>query len=107
MFYAIVSFGGLISEYTDKIRVNTDQIEKILTEFSNPGTPEKIIEVMENNQNLPPGYREILIKIASHPEMGKKSREALARKLIEKEEAKDAKSLEKTDIVTRLAPPWD
>ena len=36
MLYAIVNLGGLISEYTDKIRVNTDQIEKILTEFSNP-----------------------------------------------------------------------
>lgn len=104
MFYAIVSFGGLISEYTGRIRVNTDQIEKIISEFSNPGTPEKIIEVMENNPNLPPGYREIITRIASHPEMGSKSREALARKLIEKEEAKTAKSLEKTDMVTRLGP---
>lgn len=104
MFYAIVSFGGLISEYTGRIRVNTDQIEKIISEFSNPGTPEKIIEVMENNPNLPPGYREIINKLASHPEMGSKSREALARKLIEKEEAKTAKSLEKTDMITRLGP---
>lgn len=104
MLYAIVSFGGLISEYTGRIRVSTDLIEKIIGEFSNPGTPERIVEVMEHNQNLPPSYREIITRIASHPELGSKSREALARKLIEQEEARAAKSLEKTDMVTRLGP---
>ena len=28
MIYAIVSFGGLISEYTSRIRIETKQIEK-------------------------------------------------------------------------------
>lgn len=103
MLYAIISFGGLISEYTGRIRVSTDQIEKIITDISNPGTPDKIKQVMENS-DVPQGYKDIIIKIASHPELGTKSREALARKLIEKEEATAAKSLEKTDIVTRLGP---
>ncbi|MDI9438179.1 MAG: MotA/TolQ/ExbB proton channel family protein [Euryarchaeota archaeon] len=104
MIYAIVSFGGLISEYTSRIRIETKQIEKIISEFSNPGTPDNIIEIMEQNQDLPYGYRETITRLASHPEMGSKSREALARKLIEKEEARAAKSLEKTDMVTRLGP---
>lgn len=103
MVYAIVSFGGLISEYTGRIRVSTDQIEKIISDISNPGSSEKIIEVMENS-DVPEGYKTIITKIASHPELGTKSREALARKLIESEEARAAKSLEKTDIVTRLGP---
>ena len=103
MIYAIVSFGGLISEYTGRIRVSTDQIEEIISEISNPGSSEKIIEVMEKS-DVPEGYKNIISKIASHPELGTKSREALARKLIENEEAKAAKSLEKTDIVTRLGP---
>ena len=42
MVYAIVSFGGLISEYTGRIRVSTDQIEKIISDISNPGSSEKI-----------------------------------------------------------------
>lgn len=103
MLYAIISFGGLISEYTGRIRVSTDQIEQIITDISNPGTPERIKEVMENS-DVPQGYKNIITKIASHSELGSKSREALARKLIEKEEAMAAKSLEKTDIVTRLGP---
>lgn len=103
MLYAIVSFGGLISEYTGRIRLDTNQIAKIISDFSNPGTPERIKEVMENS-DIPSNYKDIIIKIASHPELGSKSREAMARKLIENEETKAAKSLEKTDIVTRLGP---
>jgi biopolymer transport protein ExbB/TolQ len=103
MLYAIISFGGLISEYTNRIRVSTEEIEKIISDFANYGTAEGIKEVMDKS-SVPTGYKNIIMKIASHPEMGSKSREALARKLIEKEEAMAAKSLEKTDIVTRLGP---
>jgi len=103
MLYAIISFGGLISEYTGRIRVSTDEIEKIISDFANTGTSEGIKEVM-GKSDIPAGYKNVIIKIASHPELGSKSREALARKLIEKEEAMAAKSLEKTDIVTRLGP---
>jgi len=103
MLYAIISFGGLLSEYTNRIRISPEQIEKLIIDFSNPGTPEQIIKVMENS-DVPTGYKNIIIKIASHPELGSKSREALARKLIENEEAIAAKSLEKTDMVTRLGP---
>jgi biopolymer transport protein ExbB/TolQ len=103
MLYAIISFGGLISEYTNRIRISTEEIEKIISDFANYGTTEGIKEVMDKS-SVPTGYKNIISKIASHPEMGSKSREALARKLIEKEEAMAAKSLEKTDIVTRLGP---
>lgn len=103
MLYAIISFGGLISEYTNRIRISTDEIEKIISDFTNNGTSEGIKEVMDKS-SVPNNYKAIIIKIASHPELGSKSREALARKLIEKEEAMAAKSLEKTDIVTRLGP---
>ncbi len=103
MLYAIISFGGLISEYTNRIRISTEEIEKIISDFANYGTAEGIKEVMDKS-SVPTGYKNIINKIASHPEMGSKSREALARKLIEKEEAMAAKSLEKTDIVTRLGP---
>jgi biopolymer transport protein ExbB/TolQ len=103
MLYAIINFGGLISEYTNRIRISTEEIEKIISDFANYGTAEGIKEVMDKS-SVPTGYKNIVMKIASHPEMGSKSREALARKLIEKEEAMAAKSLEKTDIVTRLGP---
>lgn len=103
MVYAIISFGGLISEHSSRIRFDAGKTENLIRSISNPGTPEKIIEEV-NKSELSKSSKEVLIKIASTPNMGPKSREALARKLIEGEELKAAKSLEKTDIVTRLGP---
>ncbi|MBI5679315.1 MAG: MotA/TolQ/ExbB proton channel family protein [Methanobacterium sp.] len=103
MVYAIVSFGGLISEYSSRIKFDVLKVEKIIKDISNPGTPENIMEVVEKS-DLPKNHKEILIKLAGSTNIGSKSREALARKLIENEELKIAKSLEKTDIVTRLGP---
>ncbi len=68
-----------------------------------PGTSEDIIKAV-NESELPRSSKEVLIKIASTPNIGPESREALARKLIENEELNAAKSLEKIDIVTRLGP---
>jgi len=103
MVYAITSFGGLISEYSGRINFDVGKVEKLMKDISNPGTPENIMEIVEKS-DLPKNHREILIKIAGSGNIGFKSREALARKLIENEELKIAKSLEKTDVVTRLGP---
>ena len=103
MVYAIISFGGMLSEYSGRIKFDTGQVEKIINDISSPGTPENIMEVVEKSE-LPINHKEILIKIAGSSNLGPKSREALARKLIENEELKIAKSVEKTDIVTRLGP---
>ncbi|MDI6725155.1 MAG: MotA/TolQ/ExbB proton channel family protein [Methanobacterium sp.] len=103
MVYAIINFGGLISEYSGRIKFDVGKVEKIIKDISNSGTPENIMEVVEKS-DLPQNHKEILIKLAGSPELGFKSREAFARKLIENEELKIAKSLEKTDVVTRLGP---
>jgi len=103
MLYSIISFGGLISEYTSRVKYNVKEIESVIRSISNPGSPEKVISVVENS-NMPQSYKDILINLASNSDLGEKSREALARKLIENEELKAAKSLEKTDMVTRLGP---
>jgi len=103
MIYAIISFGGMLSEYSGRIKFDVGKVQKIIKDISNPGTPEHIMEVIEKS-DLPKNHKEILINLAGSTNIGLKSREALARKLIENEELKIAKSLEKTDIVTRLGP---
>lgn len=103
MVYAIVTLGGLISEYSGRIRTDVKELESAIKSISNPGTPEKIIEVVDS-MDIPQSQKAVLTDIAGAAELGPKSREALARKLIENEELRAAKSLEKTDIVTRLGP---
>lgn len=101
--YAIIEMGGLIAEYSGRTKTNIDEIEGIINSVSNPGTPETIAEVLEKS-NLPKNHKEILDKISNSVNLGETSREALARKLIENEEIKAAKSLEKTDIIAKVGP---
>ena len=103
LIYAIISFGGLISEHSNRIKFNSEKVENLMAKISNPGTQEEIIGEV-NKSELPTSSKEVLIKIASTPNIGPESREALARKLIENEELKATKSLEKIDIITRLGP---
>lgn len=103
MAYAIITFGGMISEYSSRIKTTPKEIEDIIKAISNPATPERIMEVVEKS-GIPQGQKNILIDLANTSGMGPSSREALARKLVENEEIKAMKGIEKTDIVTRLGP---
>lgn len=103
MVYAILQAGGILSEYSSRIRTDVNEIEGIINSISNPGTPETIKEIVEKS-NIPRSHKEILKKIAVNDRMGKNSREAFARKLIEAEENKAAKSIEKTDIIAKIGP---
>nr|WP_319372956.1 MotA/TolQ/ExbB proton channel family protein [uncultured Methanobacterium sp.] len=103
LIYSIVQAGGLLSEYTSRIRTDVNEIENIIDGISTSNSFEEIKEVVDKS-NIPLSHKEVLIKIASQKNMGEKSREAFARKLIEAEEIRAAKSLEKTDIVAKIAP---
>ncbi len=103
MVYSIISLGGLISEYSNRKKTDMGSVKKFIYDISNPGTPENIMVVIEKS-DLPQNHKQILMDIADSDTIGHGFREALARKLIENEENKIAKSLEKTDIITRLGP---
>jgi len=103
MFYAIISLGGLISEYSSRRKVEISEIRNAMSSISNPGNPQRIKKALGSLQ-IPRAYKEILLEIANTSSLPPRTREALARKLIETEELKIAKRLEKTDIITRLGP---
>lgn len=103
IIYAVIQAGGIISEHSSRIKTDVNEIEGLINSISNPGTPEVIKEMVEKS-NIPRSHKEILEKIAKDSNMGEKSREAFARKLIEAEENKAAKSIEKTDIIAKIAP---
>lgn len=100
--YSIITLGGLISEYSGRIKIDVKQIEDLIKSISGSST-EKIIEIV-NKSELPQSQKQVLIEIAKSDNLGPESRESLARKLIENEELKVEKSVEKTDMITRLGP---
>ena len=103
IIYAVIQAGGILSEYSSRIKTDVNEIEELINSISNPGTQEVIKEMVEKS-NIPKSHKEILEKIAKSENMGEKSREAFARKLIEAEENKAAKSIEKTDIIAKIGP---
>lgn len=62
-----------------------------------------MIDDVVENSNLPQDHKEVLKRIAANVNVGEKSREAFARKLIEEEEIKAAKRIEKTDVIAKIA----
>ena len=106
LLFAVISviiLGGLISEYTSRKKVSMKTMRELIYSISESGTVEEMKEVIAS-ANIPKSQRQVLDKIASSSSLTKDSRVALARKFIENEEDRTAKSLEKTDIITRIGP---
>ncbi len=103
MVYIVFEAGGLISEYTSRVKVDVKEFDTIIKGFSTARTFEDINEIIISS-NLPKSHKEILYEIGFNTSIGIKSREAFARKLIENEEVKAAKRIEKTDIIAKIGP---
>lgn len=106
IIFAIVSIillGGLISEHTSRKKIPINQLEELILKISNSTNNEEIKELL-NTTDIPKSQREILIKVTDSNLPDKESREILARKLLENEENKLDKQLEKSDVITRIGP---
>ena len=100
---SIISLGGLIAEYTSRRKVPVGVIRDLIYDINSATSTEDLINKIKN-ANIPKSQKKALIEIANSESLGKDSREALARKLFEFEEEKTFKSLQKTDIITRIGP---
>jgi biopolymer transport protein ExbB/TolQ len=102
-FFAILVLGSLISEYTSRKKVTPDALEKLIYAISNAGSSDELMNIIKNAK-LYENQKVILVKVLRAESLTAESRETLARKLIEFEETKFAKTIERTDIVTRIGP---
>lgn len=101
--FAVITLGGLVSEYTSRRKISVDSLEKIIYSISNAGSPEEILSIVKNAR-IYESQKVILIKVLRAKDLSKEARHTLAKKLIESEENKFTKTIEKTDIVTRIGP---
>lgn len=99
----VISLGGLIYEYTSRTKVSVEEVSNLILDISNSSTVDSLKSTIANS-TIPKIQKDILIKIASTENMSPNTREAFARKLIENEEGLTDKSLEITDIITRIGP---
>ena len=99
----IIILGGAIAEYTSRKKVPVGTIRDLIYDINSAESIDALKNVIEN-ANIPKAQKKALTEIANSESLGKESREALARKLFEYEEEKTLKTLEKTDIITRVGP---
>ena len=78
-------------------------IRDLIYDINAAESVEKVKSII-NSAQIPKSQKKALLEIADSQNLGKDSREALARKLFEFEEEKTLKTLEKTDIITRVGP---
>ena len=102
-FFAIVTLGSLIAEYTSRKKVTPDALEKLIYSISRATSTEELMNVIKNAR-LYENQKVILVKVLRADSLTSDTRETLARKLIEFEETKLGKTIERTDIVTRIGP---
>ena len=100
---SIITLGGLISEYTSRKKVPVGTVRDLIYDINSAASVDALQGVIEGAA-IPKSQKKVLTEIASSSSLDKNTREALARKLVEYEEEKIDKTLQKTDIITRVGP---
>lgn len=101
--FAVITLGGLVAEYTSRKKISVDSLEKIIYSISNTESYDEILSIIKNAR-IYESQKVILIKVLRANTLSNDARQTLARKLLEAEENKFTKKIEKTDIVTRIGP---
>lgn len=101
--FAVITVGGLISEYSSRKEVPVKLVKELIYSISRASDVSEISGIIKNAE-IPKSQKRVLIDIANSSELKKDSREALAEKLIENEEDKIEKKLQTTDIITKIGP---
>lgn len=102
-FFAILTLGSLVSEYTSRKKITPDSLEKLIYAISKATSSDELMNIIKNAK-LYENQKVILVKVLRAESLTNETRETLARKLIEFEETKLGKTIERTDIVTRIGP---
>ena len=103
LVFAVVTLGKLLSEYLSRKKVPIKLIKEMIYSIYDAQSAEEIKNIV-NSANIQSSQKTILCELADSEHLGKKSRETLARRLIDNEEDKITQNLQKTDIVTRIGP---
>jgi len=101
--FAIFAFGGLISDYNCRIKLNREYKEKLIFALVNASSIDELKSIVSDSE-IYDNQKEVLLKVVNAHSLSIESRESWALNLIEDEEVVMAKSLERVDIVTRIGP---
>ncbi|MDO5826575.1 MAG: MotA/TolQ/ExbB proton channel family protein [Methanosphaera sp.] len=103
IIFAVYEIGSILAEYTGRRQLDGQKKDILIRNISSCVNPDQICQVI-NHSNLTINDKELLCSIAKLDKnlYSKKTRETIARSLIEEQEFKISKSLEKVDIVAKV-----
>lgn len=103
IIFAIIELGAIIAEYTGRKKITAEERSKIIKDIAKCNTQEEICDTI-NKTRLIKKDKKMLCEIASldKEKYNKETQEVLARNLIEDQEFKIMKTLEKDEIVAKV-----
>lgn len=103
IIFSVYEIGSILAEYTGRRSLNGQKKDILIRNISSCTTQEQICQVI-NHATLTIHDKELLCSIANLDKnlYNKKTRETIARSLIEEQEFKISKSLELVDIVSKV-----
>lgn len=103
LIFAVYTLGKLLSEYFSRKKVPVKLIKEMIYDIYDAESCEDIKNIV-NNADIQKSQKTVLIELAESEHLSKKSRQTLARRLIDNEEDKITQNLQKTDIITKVGP---
>ncbi len=100
---SIILVGNVIAEYSSQKVISIEKIKMLIYNINNANSISELKTIITKSE-LPKQQIKILNDIANSESLTIKSREVLARKLVENEEEKIEKKLRTTDIITKIGP---
>lgn len=104
IIFAIIELGAIIAEYTSRRKISAKDKTKIIKKIAtSKDNKPQLLDVI-NHSEFSKHDKELLLTIANlnTEKYDKQTREILARNLLEDQENKVTKSLEKDDIVAKI-----
>lgn len=99
----VILVGDFINEFSKRKKPSAKQINQLIYQISQTKNSTETTNIINQSQ-LPTTQKKILNTINQTHQIPPKSRESIARKLIEEREEYFQKTLERTDIITRIGP---
>ena len=103
MVASLFLLGEIIAEYFKNRKSKSVDIYDLISKISAATSIDNLKQIITAS-NVPESQKRILTRISDTHSMKKSSREAAARRLVEMEEERIDKNLNKTDIITRIGP---
>ncbi|WP_455645024.1 MotA/TolQ/ExbB proton channel family protein [Methanosphaera sp.] len=103
LIFAVIELGSIVAEYTGRRTITAQEKEIIIKNIASCETQDQICQVV-NHTKFTKNDKDLLCSVAKlDTELyDKETREILARNLLEDQEFKIAKSLEKLDIIAKI-----